>query len=145
MKGREMSNIYILAQADGQQAPSGIEATEVTVQETVTMTAADGNAPATAAPVPRQGYSQHIILFGLMAVLMYFLLFRGPRKKQQQHTQMVQKLQKNDKVRTIGGILGTVVDVKGEEVTLKIDESNNIKIKVISSAIGNNLSQDKIK
>lgn len=56
---------------------------------------------------------------------------------------MVQSLQKNDRVRTIGGIIGTVVDVKGEEVTLKVDESNNTKIKVILSAIGKNMSKDR--
>jgi preprotein translocase subunit YajC len=74
---------------------------------------------------------------------MYFLLFRGPRKKQQQHKQMVQSLQKNDRVRTIGGIIGTVVDIKDDEITLKVDESNNTKIKVASSAIGKNLLKDK--
>jgi preprotein translocase subunit YajC len=56
---------------------------------------------------------------------------------------MVQSLEKNDKVRTIGGIIGTVVDINGDVVTLKVDESNNTKIKVISSAIGRNLSKDK--
>jgi preprotein translocase subunit YajC len=66
---------------------------------------------------------------------------RGPRKKQQEHKQMVQSLKKNDKVRTIGGIIGTIVDIKDDEITLKIDETNNTKIKVIPSAIGRNLSQ----
>jgi len=75
--------------------------------------------------------------------MMYFLLFRGPRKKQQQHKQMVQSLGKNDRVQTIGGIIGTVVDIKDDEITLKVDESNNTKIKVSLSAIGRNLSKDK--
>ena len=56
---------------------------------------------------------------------------------------MVQTLQKNDRVRTIGGIIGTVVDVKDDEVTLKIDESNNTKIKILSSAIGKNMSKEE--
>ena len=75
--------------------------------------------------------------------MFYLILFRGPRKKKQQHRQMVQTLQKNDRVRTIGGIIGVVVDVRDDEITLKVDESNNTKIKVISSAIGKNLSKDK--
>ena len=54
---------------------------------------------------------------------------------------MVQTLKKNDKIRTIGGLLGTVVDIKDDEITLKVDESNNTKVKVASSAIGKNLSQ----
>ena len=56
---------------------------------------------------------------------------------------MVQSLQKNDRVRTIGGIIGTVVDIKGDEITLKVDESNNTKINVASSAIGKNLLKDE--
>ena len=55
---------------------------------------------------------------------------------------MVQSLGKNDRVRTIGGIIGTVVDIKGDEITLKVDESTNTKIKIVSSAIGKNLSKD---
>ena len=56
---------------------------------------------------------------------------------------MVQSLEKNDKVRTIGGIIGTVVDIKDDEITLKVDESSNTKIKIAPSAIGKNLSKDK--
>ena len=74
---------------------------------------------------------------------MLILLFRGPRKKQQEQKKMVQSLEKNDRVRTIGGIIGTVVDIKGDEITLKIDESNNTKMHVVSSAIGKNLTKDK--
>ena len=48
---------------------------------------------------------------------------------------MVKALGKNDRVRTIGGILGTVIDVKDNELTIKIDESNNTKIKVVPGAI----------
>jgi preprotein translocase subunit YajC len=74
---------------------------------------------------------------------MYLILFRGPRKKQQRHKQMVQSLSKNDRIQTIGGIIGTVVDIKEDEITLKIDESNNTKIKILRSAIGKNMSKDK--
>ena len=56
---------------------------------------------------------------------------------------MVQTLAKNDRVRTIGGIIGTVVDIKDDEITVKIDESNNTKIKVVPSAISRNVSKDK--
>ncbi|KPK44016.1 MAG: hypothetical protein AMJ65_04215 [Phycisphaerae bacterium SG8_4] len=77
-----------------------------------------------------------------MLVMMYLILFRGPRKKQQQHKQMMQALSKNDRVQTIGGIIGTVVDIKDDEITLKIDESNNTKMKILRSAISRNMSKD---
>ena len=136
-------NICILAQAQGTETPSGITSSPVATGQTSTATvASDANAPAGRAPAQKP-FIHPMILLGLMFVVMYLILFRGPRKKQQQHKQMVQTLQKNDRVRTIGGIIGTVVDVKDDEITLKVDESNNIKIKIATSAIGKNLSKDK--
>ncbi|MCK4914445.1 MAG: preprotein translocase subunit YajC [Planctomycetes bacterium] len=78
----------------------------------------------------------------LIFVVMYFLLFRGPRKKQQEHKQMVQSLKKNDRVCTIGGIIGTVVEIKPDEIILKVDESNNTKIKIAPTAIGKNVTKE---
>ena len=145
-----MNNIWIskdtlltgvLAQAA--ETPSGITSEPVTAEETTTTTVAyDANAPASRREAPGL-FGSPLILFGLMFVVMYFLLFRGPRKKQQEHRKLVQSLEKNDKVRTIGGIIGTVVDIRDDEITLKVDESSNTKIKIASSAIGKNLSKEK--
>ena len=77
-----------------------------------------------------------------MIAIMYLFIFRGPKKKQKQHAQMVDSLQKNDKVQTIGGILGTIIDVKDGEITLKIDESNNTKMKVTPGAISKKVSKE---
>ncbi|MBC8481660.1 MAG: preprotein translocase subunit YajC [Planctomycetes bacterium] len=79
----------------------------------------------------------------LIFVLIYFMMFRGPKKQQKEHKKMVQKLSKNDRIRTIGGIMGTVVDIKDDEIVLKVDESNNTKIRITKNAIGKNLSQEK--
>ncbi len=138
-----MNNIWILAQAEPTEAPSTIPGEPVTAEDTTTTTtvATDPKGPAQETPPPRS--LMQYVPFILIFVVGYMLIFRGPRKKQQQHKQMVQTLSKNDKVRTIGGIIGTVVDIKGDEVTLKIDESNNTKIKIASSAIGKNMSKDK--
>ncbi len=139
-----MDNIWILATKDG-SSPSGINSEEITSEgQTSTLTSnntGDPNGTGRAPGSPGFGNMQYIFL-AFMFVMMYLILFRGPRKKQQQHKQMVQTLAKNDKVRTIGGIIGTVVDVKGDEVVLKIDESNNTKIRLSASAIGRNLSKD---
>jgi len=94
-----------------------------------------------AKPSPFMQFAPIVLIF----VVMYFMLFRGPKKKQQKHKQMVQALERNDKVRTIGGILGTVIDVKDNEVTLKVDESNNTKIKILASAIATNMSKEERK
>ncbi|MHC4106062.1 MAG: preprotein translocase subunit YajC, partial [Planctomycetota bacterium] len=135
-----MSNVWILAQ---NEAPPSITAEPVGAEdtpETSTTTASDPNTPGVGARGKGAFGPYNLIFLGLMFVLMYMILFRGPRKKQQQHKQMVQTLAKNDKVRTIGGIIGTVVDIKDDEITLKVDESNNTKIKVLPSAIGRNVT-----
>ena len=138
-----MNNVWVLAEAANEEAPSSIASEPVTQggEATTTTTVSDSNTPTTQTqrPFSLMQYLPFILIF----VVMYLLLFRGPRKKQQQHKQMVQTLEKNDRVRTIGGIIGTVVDVKDDEITLKVDESNNTKIKVVPSAIGKNLSKDK--
>ena len=140
-----MNNVWILAQANDNEAPLTITAEPVTSEETTTTTtvAADPNStgakPLRKSPLGSYG---NLIFLGVMFLLMYMILFRGPRKKQQQHKQMMQALTKNDKVQTIGGIIGTVVDIKDNEVTLKVDESNNTKIKILRSAIGKNMSKD---
>jgi len=141
----EMNNTFILAQTEPNQTPSDIVSAPITAQETTTKTvvASDPNASARAAP--RKGIFDNyanLLILALMVAVMYLVLFRTPRKKQQEHKQMVESLQKNDKVRTIGGIIGTVVDIKDDEVTLKVDESTNTKIKVVASAIGKKLSKD---
>ena len=137
-----MNNIWILAQ---NEAPSTITGEPVVAEdttETTTTVASDPNALGNQTRrSPMSSYTYWMFL-GLMFVLMYMILFRGPRKKQQQHKQMVQTLAKNDKVRTIGGIIGTVVDIKDDEITLKVDESNNTKIKVLPSAIGRNVTKE---
>ena len=138
-----MNNIWILAQADADQQVSTVSSEDVTEQQTSTTVAAgDPNVSPTTTQGRKPFGSSQFIFIGLMVLVMYMLFFRGPRKKQQQHKQMVQTLQKNDRVRTIGGIIGTVVDIKDDEITLKVDESNNTKIKILSSAIGKNLSKD---
>ena len=140
-----MNNVWILAQANDNEAPSTITAEPVSSDETTTTTtvAADPNSTG-AKPLRKNplGSYGNLIFLGVMFLLMYMILFRGPRKKQQQHKQMMQTLTKNDKVQTIGGIIGTVVDIKDNEVTLKVDESNNTKIKILRSAIGKNMSKD---
>ena len=133
--------MWILAGADSNKGDFDVPVTKPQSQ-TSTKTASDPNTSTTRTrPRGLFGYYQFIFI-GLIFVMMYLLLFRGPRKKQQEHKQMVQALAKNDRVRTIGGIIGTVVDIKGDEITLKVDEANNTKIKIVKDAIGRNLSKD---
>ena len=137
-----MNNIWVLA--DVNKPPSGVTSTPVGAEETSAKVAVDHNTSAPVTTQQKQGPGNTFWIFLiLMFVLMYLMLFRGPQKQKQERKRMMQSLQKNDKVQTIGGVIGIIVDIKDDEITLKVDESNNTKIKVISSAIGKNLSRDK--
>jgi len=138
-----MDNVWMLAQMEANEAPSSITSEPVTSEgEAITTVSSDPNTVATRTRDQNPLGSWLWIYVALMLV-MVFVFFRGPQKQKQERKKLVQSLQKNDRVLTIGGIFGTVVDIKGDEITLKVDESNNTKIKIASSAIGKNLSQDK--
>jgi len=87
---------------------------------------------------------QMMMLVVLFAV-MFIILFRGPRKQQKKQKKMLQALKKNDRVQTVGGIYGTIVDISEKDITLKVDESNNTKIRISPNAIGKNLSNEDDK
>ena len=75
------------------------------------------------------------ILMGVIFMLYYFVVIRGNRRERGSRDDMLSSLKKNDRVVTIGGIIGTVAatSANGKEVTLKIDD--NSRMKVLRSAI----------
>ena len=87
------------------------------------------DASAQGSPSPLGGFFPLIIIF----VIFYFFLIRPQQKKAKEHQNMINALNKDDKVITSGGIYGTVTAVKGEVVELKIAE--NVKVQVSKSAI----------
>ena len=138
-----MNNIWIIAQAGEGQPPQTITSEPITSEgQTSTAAPGDVNQPA------QQKTSPNNLLTWLfpiiMAFFLIFLMFQGPKKQKQQQKKLEQSLEKNDRILTIGGIYGTIVDIKEDEITLKVDESNNTKIKVARRAISRNLTKDKI-
>ncbi len=77
------------------------------------------------------------IPFVIIGLMFYFLMIRPERKRRAEMATMLENLKKNDRVVTIGGIHGVVVNVaKGtEEVTIRVDEASNTKLRVLRSAI----------
>ena len=57
---------------------------------------------------------------------------------------MLGNLQKNDRIVTIGGIYGTVVNIQkdSDSITIKVDESSNAKLRVLRSAISRVVTGD---
>lgn len=75
-----------------------------------------------------------------MLGIFYFLLFVPQKRQQKQHQALVSSLQKGDQVVTVGGIIGEVVSVRDDQVTLKsgtstlVVEKNRIQRKVAAPA-----------
>jgi preprotein translocase subunit YajC len=135
-----MNNYWIIAAAGDeiQSSPTGSENVTEQAESVTTTDGSNGTAKEEQTeqqPTSPFGNLMSFLPIVLIFVIIYFMLFRGPKKKQQQHQKMISNLQKNDKVRTIGGIFGTILDVKDNEITIKIDEANNTKIKVVPGAI----------
>jgi preprotein translocase subunit YajC len=79
----------------------------------------------------------------LMLVVFWVAMYRGNRKEKQKKQDLLNSVAKNDRVLTIGGIIGTVVQVKGDEIVVKIDESTNTKVNIIRSAIRDILDREE--
>ena len=84
--------------------------------------------------------------FIIIGILFYMMLIRPERRKRADLERMLGNLKKNDRVITIGGIYGTIVNAPqgSKEVTLKVDENNNIRLRVLRSSISQVLSSDEL-
>ena len=78
------------------------------------------------------GWSMWIML-ALIFVVMWFFMIRPQRKQQKELENFRNALQKGDKVVTIGGIFGTVAEIKEDSVLIEVD--NGVKIRVSKQAL----------
>lgn len=77
-----------------------------------------------------------------MLLIFYFLLYRPQKKARQEREEMLNSLKIGSRIITIGGIYGTVSELKNDSVKLKI--ADNVEIEVIKNAV-NNILTDKEK
>lgn len=79
-----------------------------------------------------------------IGVLFYFMLIRPQKREQSRRQIMLDGVKKNDRVVTIGGIYGVVTNVhrEADEVTVKVDEAANVKIRVTLSSIARVLGDE---
>ena len=76
-----------------------------------------------------------LAVFAPILIIFYFLLIRPQKKKEAKRRALIDALKKNDEVITIGGIHGVITGLKDDEVTLKVDETSNVKLRMNRSAI----------
>lgn len=69
-----------------------------------------------------------LLMWGAIIAIFYFLLIRPQRKAQKEHQEMVARLTTGDRVMTEGGILGEVIHLTDEEVTIKTGQDTRLVI-----------------
>ncbi len=79
-----------------------------------------------------------LVMMGLIFVVMYFFMIRPQQKKQKELAKFRSSLEKGDKVVTLGGIYGVVVEVKEQYVLVEVD--SNVKLRIDKSAIVKDIS-----
>jgi preprotein translocase subunit YajC len=73
----------------------------------------------------------------LFAVVIFVMMGKSSSRQRREQQNMLAKLKKNDKVVTSAGIIGVVAAIKEneDEVTLRVDDTSNSRIRVLKSTI----------
>ncbi len=73
--------------------------------------------------------------FILIALIFYFLIMRPQSKRQKEHKELVDSLQKGDRVVTTGGFHGTIRGVNEERDVVVLEIANNVKVEVSRGSV----------
>lgn len=81
-------------------------------------------------PAPGQNGGAATLIFvgqiALIFVIFYFLLIRPQRQQQKRHEEMLKTLKRGDEVVTSGGVVGEIIHVKDDRLTIRSGESKLI-------------------
>jgi preprotein translocase subunit YajC len=69
-----------------------------------------------------------LLMLALIFVVMWLFMIRPQQKRQKELNNFRNNLSKGDKVVTVGGIYGTIVEVNDNKVLLEIDKDVKIKV-----------------
>lgn len=80
-----------------------------------------------------------LLMLALIFVVMWLFMIRPQQKRQKELNNFRNSLKKGDKVVTVGGIYGTVLEVNDNKVMLEIDK--DVKIKVDKASLVKDFSE----
>ena len=83
------------------------------------------------------GMSSSIIMLVAMLAIFYFMLIRPENKRKKEAEQMRGAVKTGDKITTIGGIIGTVVNVKEDKIVIETS-ADQVRIEFAKWAISTN-------
>ena len=73
----------------------------------------------------------------IMAAVFYFMLIRPENKRKKEAEQLRSNIKNGDKITTIGGVMGTVVDVKGDSFIIETS-ADQVRIEFAKWALSTN-------
>ena len=83
------------------------------------------------------GMGSTVIMLVLMVAVFYFMLIRPENKRKKEAEQMRGAIKTGDKITTIGGIIGTVVNVKEDKIVIETS-ADQVRIEFAKWAISTN-------
>lgn len=103
----------------------------------------DAWAQAAPAAAPQGGGLSFVMMMIPLIAIMYFLMIRPQQKRQKEHKQMIDTMTAGNEVVTGGGILGKVVDVGEQFVTVEV--ADGVRLKVQKHSVAAVLPKDTIR
>ncbi|MFA5574878.1 MAG: preprotein translocase subunit YajC [Brumimicrobium sp.] len=89
-----------------------------------------------------EGGSSQIVMLLLILVVFYFFMIRPQMKKQKEIKKFRKNLKTGDKVVTIGGIHGEVLEINETNILLKCE--GGTKIRVEKSAVSTGMDEQQV-
>ena len=86
---------------------------------------------------PTGGLLSPLIMLVAMFAIMYFMMIRPENKRKKEAEEMRASIRKGDSITTIGGIIGTVVDVKENNIVIETS-ADQVRIELAKWAVSSN-------
>ena len=86
---------------------------------------------------PGASMTSTIVMLVLMVAIFYFMLIRPENKRKKEAEQMRSSVRKGDQITTIGGIVGTVVDVKENNIVIETS-ADQVRIELAKWSLSSN-------
>lgn len=95
-------------------------------------------------PAPSGSFLSGLLPILLIFAIFYFLLFMPMQRQKKQQKKMLAELKNGDTVLTNGGIIGTIVKLEDDRLTVRI-KPDNVKLEVARSAVASLMSGETAK
>ncbi len=123
--------LVVVGSASGMQQGSELGTPGLTGGGGQGTTGQPAGTPQTSPPPGGGGANLFLILIPMLIVMMLLTSMAG-RKERKKKKQLLDNLHKQDRIQTIGGLIGTVTDIQGDEVLVRMEEG---KVRISKSAV----------